>query len=134
MIGFVNGFDIRKYATDSQHETKIASMTAFIYSKIMIPTPHAIDVFIRQRAPQTPLTGQMFIDAKNKYAIGEMGLFVLMALIQNDTMYGTKGIGAKLHNPGNIGNDDEGNTREYGTWENGVDAVAKWLDNHRVKA
>ena len=133
-IGYINGFDITSYATDPQHETRISQMTAFIDSHLLIPTAHAIDVFMRLRAPQTPLDGQMFIDSKNKYSLGEKGMFVLLALIQNDTLYGTKGIGAQLHNPGNIGDDDEGHTRDFGTWEAGVDAVAHWLDKHRVKS
>ena len=134
MIGIVNGFDIRKYATDPQHETKIAAMAAFISSHILIPTPLAIDNFIYARAPHSPLTGQMFIDSKNKYSLGEPGLFVMLALIQNDTMYGTLGEGKRLHNPGNVGDDDDGNTVDWKTWEAGVDAVAHWLDRHRAVA
>jgi len=55
-----------------------------------------------------------------------------MALMQQDTMFGTTGEGAKLHNPGNVGDDDAGHTRDFGTWESGVDAVAAWLDRHRA--
>jgi hypothetical protein len=58
----------------------------------------------------------------------------MLALCQQDTMYGTKGEGSRLHNPGNVGDDDEGHTRDYDTWEAGVDAVAAWLARHKVVA
>ena len=35
-------------------------------------------------------------------------------------------------NPGNVGNTDTGATRTYASWQEGVDAVASWLNNHRI--
>jgi len=74
----------------------------------------------------------MFLNAAQEWEIGKGGLYLMLALCQQDTMYGTLGEGARLHNPGNIGDDDEGHTVDYVTWQNGVNAVAEWLSRHKV--
>ena len=129
--GKINGFDITRYATDPTHEQRIAAMTSFIELHLVDPSAEMIDEFILHRAPRSPLTGEMFLEARNKYNLVNEGLWLMIALIQNDTMYGTKGEGAHLHNPGNVGDDDEGHTKDWGDWRCGVQAVANWLDKHR---
>jgi len=127
----ISCFDISSYAPPP-HAEIIAQEVSFIAGHLPILTASDIDAFIKHRAPDSPLTGQMFIDAANQYRISNDGLRLMLALCQQDTMYGTKGEGARLHNAGNVGDDDEGHTRDYGAWEAGVDAVASWLDRHRV--
>jgi hypothetical protein len=73
----------------------------------------------------------MITESARKYNLGNCGTWLLLALMQNDSMYGTTGEGARLHNPGNVGDYDDGTTRDWGTWQAGVDAVAAWLDRHR---
>lgn len=51
--------------------------------------------------------------------------------MQNDSMFGTLGIGATTYNPGNIGNTGSA-TRSFGSWDEGIAAVAEWLSQHRV--
>ena len=131
-VGIVNGFNISSYAPPP-HAAVIANMTAYITSRLTNPTAAAIDTFMQLRAPHTPLTGQMFLDARDHFNIGNPGLWLMVALCQDDSMFGTLGEGARLHNPGNVGDDDAHHTIDFGTWENGVWAVAKWLAKHRVK-
>jgi hypothetical protein len=130
--GIINGFDITKYATDPTHETKIASMTEFARHTIGSTDANDIDKYITKRAPRSPLTGLMFILAARKYNLGDDGLFLMIALIQNDSMFGTVGKGAITCNPGNVGNDDAGNIQYFDTWQDGLNAVAEWLNRHRV--
>jgi hypothetical protein len=128
--GIVYGYNIKSYATDPTHEMKIWRMSNFILKRLgKTPETTVLDVFMKKRAPQTPLTGTMILQASQEH---DVPYFLIMALIQNDTMYGTKGIGARLKNPGNIGNDDAGHTRAYSTWYDGVEAVAKWVARHNV--
>jgi hypothetical protein len=56
---------------------------------------------------------------------------IITAIMQQDSNFGTAGVGAKTFNPGNVGNFDSGEKRNYGNWQDGVNAVAQWLNNHR---
>ena len=51
--------------------------------------------------------------------------------MQNDSSFGTQGVGARTNNPGNVGNTGIAE-QSYPTWQDGVNAVASWLDRHRV--
>jgi hypothetical protein len=57
---------------------------------------------------------------------------LMVALMQVDSSLGTKGKGARMNNPGNVGT-WPGHDTSFRTWQEGVDAVAKFLDTHRVK-
>jgi len=127
----VNGFDITDYAPPP-HGEEVAKQTAFIQDYFESRGPTLLDTFMRVRAPGTPLTSAMLLQACNEWGLDKPGLYLMMALMQFDSMYGTLGEGARLHNPGNIGDDDLGNTVDYVTWQNGVNAVAEWLHRHRV--
>ena len=127
----VFGYNIRRYAPPP-HSAIIAGMAAFISYHLPDPEPVCITTYMQIRAFDTPLTGDMFITSRDNHSLDNKALWLAMALIQQDSMYGTKGEGSDLHNPGNVGDDDEGNTVDYGTWENGVDAVFEWLLKHKV--
>lgn len=71
-----------------------------------------------------PLTAEMIIISAQKHKVP---VEYIMAIMRNDSHYGTKWLGAKTHNPGNVGNTDDGSTKNWWTRENGVDAVAKNL-------
>jgi hypothetical protein len=58
----------------------------------------------------------------------------LLAIIHADSSVGTKGKGARGKNAGNVGNMDDGSTRKFNTWEDGLDAVASWLKKHDKSA
>ena len=129
----VNGFDISRYAPPP-HAEIVTKQTAFIAKHLPLISVHNIDEFIYERAPTSPLTGWMFLGAADHFLIDNDGVRLMMALCQQDSMYGTLGEGARLHNPGNVGDMDDGSTVDFGTWENGVWAVAEWLQRHRVPA
>jgi hypothetical protein len=70
----------------------------------------------------------MIYNSALKYSVDTR---LMMALMELDSRFGTQGLGARTNNPGNVGNNgiDE---RTYSSWEAGVDAVANWLNNHRL--
>lgn len=124
--GIVNGFDISSYATDPNHEKAVASIITNIGK---FNTIQDVDNYIQQKYPGSPITGQMISQASAKNRVPwEM----LVAMMEQDSSLGTKGKGARTFNPGNVGNDDSGNVRNYGSWQAGVDAVGKWLAKHQV--
>ena len=121
----INGYDISSYATDALYEQKIqtilANMPAF-------GNPTDLDTYIQTMAPGSQVTGQMIFDATTSYNV-DMPL--LIAIMQNDSQFGTQGVGATTFNPGNVGNTGYA-TQTYASWSEGVAAVAAWLSNHRV--
>lgn len=121
----VNGYDISAYATDPNHEQKIQNLVNLMPAMV---NNVDIDNYIQSVAVGSPVTGNMVIVSADKFKI-DMPL--LLAIMQNDSEFGTTGIGARTNNPGNVGNTGT-QERSYATWDEGVDAVANWLNNHRV--
>lgn len=122
----IGGYDITSYATDPKHEQKVMS----IYDG-MIDIKNSDDAqsVINDLNPNSPITGKMVSDVAKKYNV-DAGLMI--ALMQQDSSLGTAGLGAKTFNPGNVGNDDAGNIKKFNSWNEGVDAVGKWLSNHKA--
>lgn len=75
-------------------------------------------------AAQSPVTEKMVMDSAKKYSVP---MSYIMAIIKNDSTYGTKWLAVTTHNPGNVGNMDDGSTKDWLTREAGVDAVAENL-------
>lgn len=123
----IAGIDIEKYATNPIHEKLVEKQYNFLLR--FFPNEDLLQEKISHLAPYSPITAKMIFDTAEKYRVDP---WLIAAIIQIDTMYGTKGIGAKTHNPGNVGNDDEGNIKDWGDWQSGLDAVAEWLRKHRV--
>lgn len=123
--GVVMGYDISRYATDPTHEKKVG---AFAGQMVHLDNASAIDQHIQSIAPGSPITGQMVMEASKQH---EVSPAMILALMRQDSAYGTRGLAVKTQNPGNVGNDDAGNTRTYPTWGAGVDAVAQWLSRNR---
>lgn len=120
----VNGYDISAYATDPLHEQKIQNLIS------AMPAFNAlsdVDSYIQFAAPGSPVTGDMVQRAIGLYPID---MLLLLAIMQNDSNFGTLGIGARTNNPGNVGNNGF-EERTYPSWEEGVTAVAEWLSRHR---
>lgn len=69
-----------------------------------------------------PLTPEMIINTSKTHNVP---INYLMAIMKNDSTYWTAGKWSKTHNPGNVGNTDNGGTKDRGTWEAWVDAVGK---------
>lgn len=120
------GYDITRYATDPQHEEKVAK----ILDKMPgIRTAAEAEKYIRSNFPKSPVTGYMVFDAGKKY---DVPLPLILGIMQADSSMGTAGLGAKTRNPGNVMNNDAGNVHYYPTWSEGVEGVARWLSKHKI--
>lgn len=121
----INGYDISAYATDALYEQKITNLLA---AMPVFVTVEDIDAYIQYAAPGSPVTGSMILAAGELYLVD---LPLLIAIMQNDSNFGTLGIGARTNNPGNVGNTGT-STQSYPSWDEGVAAVAEWLSRHRA--
>lgn len=122
----VDGYDIGSYATDPNHEKRVAS----IYNQVRtINTAPQADNYIRQVAPNSPVKGQDVVAAAQAYGVS---VPMILAIMQQDSTFGTKGLAVRTRNPGNVGNDDSGATRTYPTFRDGVFAVAENLSRRKV--
>ena len=126
LSGTVNGYDITSYATDPLHEKKIVDILNLMGK---MNTVEDINLYINSKAANSPVTGEMILNAAKEYAVD---VRLMMAIMELDSSFGTLGIAVNTLNPGNVGNDDDGNIRNYKTWQEGVSAVAEWLNRHRV--
>lgn len=119
-------YDITPYATDPMHELKIQN----ILEKMgVMDSPDKIETYIKKTSPDSPLSGMMVWNAVARY---EVDARLMLALMELDSRFGTLGIAVSTLNPGNVGNNGT-TTRSYPSWEEGVMAVAKWLDRHRIE-
>ena len=121
----INGYDVSAYATDSLYEQKIR---AIINSMPPLTDSSAIDTYIRGIVGLSPVTGDMVYSSAIAYGVD---IPLLVAIMQNDSAFGTLGVGARTFNPGNVGNTGSAE-RSYNSWQEGVSAVADWLNKHRV--
>lgn len=124
----VAGYDISSYATDPQHEAKVARIYE---STPPLRTPQEIDMVIRKVAPKSRITGQMVATAASTYGVDPKMVYAMML---QDSSLGTAGMGARNNNPGNIGQFDNLSSpvKGYATLQDGVNAVAKWLSRKKV--
>ena len=121
-----NSYDISSYATDPNHETAVQNL---INGMGQFKSVSDIDNYIKSKYPNSPITGQMIYNSAEKFGVSWEAM---TAIMEQDSSLGTTGKGARTFNPGNVGNDDSGNIRNYGNWQSGVDAVAQWLSNHKT--
>lgn len=126
----VAGVDLTVYATDNEdggHEQKVKR----IYNKLPdFKSAADVDKEIKRVAKDSPVTGEMVMEAAEQYDIDPK---LLVAVMRQDSNLGTKGKGLRTLNPGNIGNDDTGREVTFDSWEEGVLAVAKFLKSLKVQ-
>lgn len=131
--GIVNGYNITSYATDPNHEQAVTGWYNAINNSLSqsgingITDANTAQAVINQLAPNSPVTGQMIINSATKYGVDPA---LMVSLMQQDSQMGTKGLATKTFNPGNVGNDGT-NIKNMGSWDKGVDSVAKWLSTHK---
>ncbi len=121
----INGYDVSAYATDPFYEQKILNILS---QMPVFNVVEDIDLYIKSLFSDSPVTGYMINKAANQYNVN---LPLMVAIMQNDSAFGTLGVGANTFNPGNIGNTGSAE-RSYPSWDDGVTAVAEWLSRHRV--
>lgn len=117
-------YDISSYATDPLHEIKISDILSTMGP---MTSAQEIDTYISEWSIGSPLTGSMILSASSQYSIDTR---LLMAIMELDSRFGTAGVAVSTLNPGNVGNTGT-ETRSYPTWQDGVNAVAEWLNSHR---
>ena len=122
----VLGFELKGYSTNPQQPVVVGEI-AHHFLSICLPTAPAINLYIQNHAPTSPLTGEMIVSASDKFELGSNGIAVMVAICQDEGMLGCLGRAAKTKNAGNVGNDDQGHTREFATWQAGLDALAECL-------
>lgn len=130
--GMCREFNIRPYATDPRHESRIAGIIRNIGR---FTSADEVDAYMKKRSiscsgKETPLTGEMVMDAAEAHHVPPE---LIVAIMVQDSCLGTAGKGAWTKNPGNVGNTDDGKTKRFSSWNDGVHAVAAWLEKFRVK-
>jgi hypothetical protein len=95
----------------------------------IMDTAEKISDYINSKYVSSPVTGEMIMSAAGAYNVDSR---LMMAIMEQDSRFGTVGLATSTLNPGNVGNDDSGNTRTYESWQAGVTAVAEWLNRHRI--
>lgn len=125
----IAGVDTGSYATDPNHAKAIRNIIS-----LMQPMGGAqdYDSYIHKLAPKSPITGQMIANAATYDQLSPAEVSLLIASMQQDSMFGTKGMARKTLNPGNVGNTGS-KSRTYKTWEDGVRAVANFIAQNRLK-
>lgn len=129
-VGLINGYDINSYATDPKHEKAVRS----IYQSIPPMTTASrtgIDTYIQQYGKGSQIKGQDVLDAAKQYGVDPN---LMIALMRQDSQFGTKGKAVGTRNPGNVGNTTEGGTQRFKTWRDGVFAVAQNLSKRKTSA
>lgn len=133
-LGIIAGYDITKFATLPTHE---ATIKAIYEAMPEIKDKFDADDYIKSKRPTSPVRGGMIERAAKKYNVD---MKLILALGQNDSSFGTIGLGARTHNLCNVGNDDAGNIQNYGNrkmseswrWELSVEGCARWLSQHKI--
>ncbi len=121
----IAGYDLTSYATNPAHE---ATVKAIYDAMPEITDKFQADAYIKSKRPKSPITGGMVMRSSAKYNVDPK---LVISLMQNDSAFGTAGLGARTNNPGNIMAYDNGHSFTYESWEAGVEGVARWLSKHR---
>ncbi|MBF83506.1 MAG: hypothetical protein CL489_03415, partial [Acidobacteria bacterium] len=123
-------YDIGTYATDPNHETRVQSI---LNNMGQMTSIEEMNNYIQSVASGSPVTGQMIANASEQYGVSWESM---MAIMQQDSTFGTQGAGARSFNPGNVGNTEtaiaRGQLVNFGNWQSGVNAVAQNLAGRRV--
>lgn len=129
--GVIGGYDISVYATDPKHEEKIERIYQGLSTKRDFSTTTGIQEFINDNAPKSKITGEMIKSVSDKHGVDAK---LVAAIMLQDSLLGTKGMGSRNNNPGNIAQFDhlKKATKGYKTLKDGVEAVAKWLKTKKV--
>lgn len=112
-------YDFSTYATDPNWGNAVKSHISRIPQ---LNTPQDITAFIRSQAPNSPITGDMVIASARKFNVDPK---LILAIAKQEANYATLGRAARTFNPGNVGNVDSGANVNWGSWQAGLDALAR---------
>lgn len=117
------------YATDPNYASEVGTLYKALATATPTPTPDSISAYIKAHAGSSPVSGVMITNAAAQYKIDPN---LLTAVLAQESDFGTAGAGAKTFNPGNVGNLDNGATKTFGSWQQGVNAAASELAKRAV--
>jgi hypothetical protein len=124
--GILEGVDITKWATDPNHERNSAKIYKLMPS---VATSSEIDQYIKSKAPNSKINGQMVLKAAKDYNVP---IKVVLTIAQQDSMFATKGLGKRTNNPMNWGNDDTGRIAKFKRVEDGLRRGVEQLSKFKV--
>ncbi len=125
----IEGFKLDDYATDPNWEKGVNTIRTAVNRNVALDSEDAIDKYIQERAPGSEINAKMILSAAKKH---EVPVDLLLAIMQHESMFGTKGRGSRTFNPGNVGNFDDGRDTNMGNWEKGIEAIGKFLSKRRA--
>lgn len=121
----LNKYNLSTYAVDPLYLQKITDILSLLGSMSSVSE---INIYIDSETIGSPLTGEMIMSAAQQYSID---VRLLISMLELESRFGTAGVAVSTLNPGNVGNTGTA-TRIYGSWQEGVNAVAEWLNRHRI--
>lgn len=117
------------YATDPNYAAEVGNIYKTLATATPSPTPETIDTYIKAHAKTAPVSGMMILNAANQYQIDPN---LLTSVLAHESDFGTAGAAVKTNNPGNVGNLDNGATKSFSSWQQGVNAAAAELARRKV--
>ena len=121
----VGGVDWEGYATNPNDAKDI---NAIYKSLPTLGSAKDVTGYIQSKFPKSQIKGEMIWDAALEQGI-DPG--IIMARLQQESQFGTVGLGAKTNNPGNYGNTGT-SSMNFKSMEEGIKPVIKWAAKHKM--
>jgi len=125
----IDGFDFTSYATDPNWGNAVGN----IFNNIKFETPQDIDNYIQSVSPNSPVTSEEVQNASEQFGVSWE---ILTAIMQQESQFGTLGVGARGNNPGNVGNTDSlvagGDMFAFPDLQSGVNAIAQNIARRKI--
>lgn len=122
----IAGYDFTTYATDPKWGT---SVRGILSNMPKLESADDITRYIRSHAPKSPISGGMVLASAEKFGVDPQ---VLLAIAKQEAQFATKGRAAWTYNPGNVGNVDSGANVNWGSWQAGMDALARNVARRKI--
>ena len=119
-------YDFSNYATDPNWGNAVKSHLSKMPS---FENAEDITSFIKNQAPDSPITGQMVVASAQKFGVDPK---IILAIAKQEANFGTLGRAARTFNPGNVGNIDSGSNVNWGSWQSGLDALARNISKRQL--
>lgn len=123
----IMGYDFTNYATDPKWGVGVSN---FLNKIPQIKSANDITTYLQKVSPKSPMIGI----APSILQIAQQNNIdprLMLAIMGQESNFGVAGRAARTFNVANIGNVDSGANTNWGSWENGVQALAKNI-NQRV--
>lgn len=114
--------------SNPQYGSEISSIASGIGA---ISSPDDAQSYIQQTAPNSPITGQMVMNAAQQYGVDPA---TIMGVMQQESSFLTNPnavTDTQDNNPGSIMGGADGKQTAYPTLQDGVNGIAQWLSAHK---